>query len=110
VLLSVLLRQEQGLNHTKNQEIKGHLNSRSNTEIRKLDQNVARKSECSSRDQKVVLNKPRISRTLIQVMQGTCDMDICPEKYICMNQATKASMVIKGSMDFDSSWYLCILE
>jgi len=55
VLLSVLLRQEQGLNHTKNQEIKGHLNSWSNTEVRKLDQNVARRSECSSRDQKVVL-------------------------------------------------------
>ena len=47
MLLSVLLRQEQGLNHTKNQEIKGHLNSRSNTEIRKLDQNVAQRSECS---------------------------------------------------------------
>ena len=52
MLLSVLLRQEQGLNHTKNQEIKGHLNSWSNTEVRKLDQNVARRSECSSWDQK----------------------------------------------------------
>jgi len=55
VLLSVLLRQEQGLNHTKIQEIKGHLNSWSNTKVRKLDQNVAQTSKCSSRDQRVVL-------------------------------------------------------
>ena len=40
MLLSVLLRQKQVLNYTKNQEIKGHLNSWSNTEVRKLDQNV----------------------------------------------------------------------
>ena len=53
MLLSVLLRQEQVLNHTKIQRIKGHLNSRSNTEVRKLDQNVAQRSECLRRDQKV---------------------------------------------------------
>jgi len=53
VLLSSLLRQEQGLNHTKNQEIKGHLNSWSNIEVRKIDQNVAQRSECSSWDQKL---------------------------------------------------------
>jgi len=53
VLLSVLLRQEQGLNHTKIQRIKWHLNSWSNTEDRKLDQNVAQRSGYSHRDQKV---------------------------------------------------------
>jgi len=84
VLLSVLLRQEQGLNHTKNQKIKGHLNSWSNTEVRKLDQNVARRSECSSRDQKVVL----IQAKNLKIMQDTCDMDICPGKYICMDQSS----------------------
>ena len=54
MLLSVLLRQEQGLNHTI-QEIKGHLNSWSNTEVKNLDQNVAQWSECSSKDHKIVL-------------------------------------------------------
>ena len=66
MLLSVLLRQEQGLNHTKNKEIKGHLNSRSNTEVRKLDQNVARRSECSDRDQKVVLTQARNLKNIDQ--------------------------------------------
>jgi len=30
----------------------------------------------------------RISRTLIKVMQGTCDMDKCLRKYICMDQSS----------------------
>ena len=34
------------------------------------------------------LYKPRISRTLIKVMQGTCDMDKCPGKYFCMDQSS----------------------
>jgi len=32
--------------------------------------------------------KPRISRTLIKVMQGICDMNICPGKYICMDHSS----------------------
>jgi len=110
VLLSSLLRQEQGLNHTKNQEIKGHLNSWSNTEVRKLDQNVARRSECSSWDQKLhfrstlqklhfrsftseALLQEHSSEASLQLLitipiQGTCDMDMCPEKYICMDQSS----------------------
>jgi len=67
MLLSVLLRQEQCLNHTKIQEIKGHLNSWSNSEVGKLDQNVAQRLECSSRDQKVVLIQ---AKNLKNVDQG----------------------------------------
>ena len=66
MLLSVLLRQEQGLNHTKIQEIKGHLNSWSNTEVRKLDQNVAQRLECSSRDHKVVLTQAKNLKNIDQ--------------------------------------------
>jgi len=36
---------------------------------------------------RLFLYKPRISRTLIKIMQGTCDMDMCPGKYICMDQS-----------------------
>jgi len=36
MLLHVLLRHEQSLNHTKIQEIKGHLNSWTNFEFRML--------------------------------------------------------------------------
>ena len=37
---------------------------------------------------RLFLYKPRISRTLIKVMQDTCDMDMCPRKYICMDQSS----------------------
>jgi len=53
VLLSVLLKKEQSLNHTNIQRIKRHLNLWSNIEVRKLNQNVAQRSECSHRDQNV---------------------------------------------------------
>jgi len=86
VLLSVLLRQEQVLNHIKNQETKGHLNSWSNTKVRKLDQNVARRSECSSIDQKVVLIQ---AKNLKNIDQGRArHMNICPGKYICIDQSS----------------------
>ncbi|KEH32773.1 hypothetical protein MTR_3g005045 [Medicago truncatula] len=38
------------------------------------------------------LYKPRVSRTLIKIMQDTCDMGICPGKYICMDQSTNKSI------------------
>jgi len=41
---------------------------------------------------RLFLYKPRISRTLIKVMQGTCDMDKCPGKYICMDQSSNKSI------------------
>ena len=66
MFLSVLLRQKQDLNHTKNQEIQGHLNSGSNIEVRKLDQNVAQRSECSSGDQKVVLTQTKNLKSIDQ--------------------------------------------
>jgi len=37
---------------------------------------------------RLFLHKSRISRTLIKVMQGTCDMNICLGKYICMDQSS----------------------
>jgi len=37
---------------------------------------------------RLFLYKPRISRTLIKVMQGTCDMDKYPGKYFCMDQSS----------------------
>jgi len=40
---------------------------------------------------RLFLHKPRISRTLIKVMQDTCDMVKCPGKYIAwINQAINA--------------------
>jgi len=46
------------------------------------DQNVQAKIR------RLLLYKPRISRTLIKVMQGTCDMNKCQGKYICMDQSS----------------------
>jgi len=37
---------------------------------------------------KLLQYKPRISRTLIKVMQGTCDMNTCQGKYFCMDQSS----------------------
>jgi len=37
---------------------------------------------------RLFLYKPRIPRTLITVMKGTCDMNICLGKYICMDQSS----------------------
>jgi len=37
---------------------------------------------------RLFLYKPIISRTLINVMQVTCDMDKCSGKYICMDQSS----------------------
>jgi len=96
VLLSVLLRQEQGLNHTKNQEIKGHLNSWSNTEVRKLDQNVARRSECSSWVQKLHFRSTtsgalfRSFTSVIDYYSNTRHMwhGYVSRKYICMDQSS----------------------
>ena len=105
MLLSVLLRQEQGLNHTKNQEIKGHLNSWSNTEVRKLDQNVARRSKCSSWDQKLHFRSTlqklhfrsatsgarfRSFTSVIDYYSNTRHMwhGYVSRKYICMDQSS----------------------
>jgi hypothetical protein len=37
---------------------------------------------------RLLLYKPRISRTWIKVMQGTCDINKCQEKYFCMDQSS----------------------
>jgi len=37
---------------------------------------------------RLFLYKPRISRTLIKVMQGTYDIDICSGKYFCMDHSS----------------------
>jgi len=36
---------------------------------------------------RLLLYKPKISRTLIKVMQGTCDMNKCQGRYFCMDQS-----------------------
>ena len=37
---------------------------------------------------RLFLYKPRNSRTLIKIMQGTREMNKCPGKYICMDQSS----------------------
>jgi len=37
---------------------------------------------------RLLLYKPRISRTLIKVMQGTYDMNKCQGRYFCMDQSS----------------------
>jgi len=37
---------------------------------------------------RLLLYKPKISRTLIKVMQGTCDMNKCQGRYFCMDQSS----------------------
>jgi len=38
---------------------------------------------------RLLLYKPRISRTFIKVMQGTCDMNKCQGRYFSMDQSSK---------------------
>ena len=45
-------------------------------------------SECSSRGQKVVLIQAKNLKNIIKNMQVTCDMNKCPEKYVCMDQSS----------------------
>jgi len=84
MLLHVLLRHEQSLNHTKIQEIKGHLNSWLTLSSECCSESW---SECSSRVQKVVLTQAQKLKYIIKNMQVTCDMNKCPVKYICMDQS-----------------------
>jgi hypothetical protein len=37
---------------------------------------------------RLLLYKPRISRTWIKVMQGTCDINKCQEKYFGIDQSS----------------------
>jgi len=49
--------------------------------------NVAQRSECSSRVQKVVLIQAHKFKNIMKIMQGTRDMNKCPVKYIGMDQS-----------------------
>jgi len=64
------------------------LNSWTNYEFRKLVQNVAQISECSSRVQKVILIQAQKLKNIIMNMQGTRDMNKFPVKYIGIDQSS----------------------
>ena len=78
----------QQLNHNKIQEIKGHLDSWTNSEFKKLVQNVAHSLECSSWVQKIVLIQAQKLKNIIKNIQGTCDMIKYSVKYIGMDQSS----------------------
>jgi len=93
MLLNVLLRQEQGLNHTKIQEIKGHLNSWTNYEVKKSVQNVAQRVDqnVQAEFRRLFLHKLRDSRTLSR----TCKLyvtwtNVQESTSAWINQAIKA--------------------
>jgi len=104
VLLSVLLRQEQGLNYTKIQETKEHLVLWTNFEFRKLVQNVGQgvHQNVQVEFRRLVLHKPRNSRTLLRTCKSYVTwINVQESTFAWINQAIKTFTRLMPKMIFN---------
>ena len=99
-----LLRQKQGLNYTKIQEIKGYLVLWTNFEFRKLVQNVAQwvDQNVQAEFRRSVLHKPRNSRTLSRTCKSYVTwINVQESTFAWINQAIKTFVRLMAKKKFN---------